>query len=255
MQLIDSHIHLYDSKFLSEIDTILHHAEEKNVVKFYLPAIDSASHADMLLLETKYPEKCSAMMGLHPCYVKENWERELAIVEQYLKQRSFCAVGEIGLDFYWDKTFEKEQYMAFKQQIEWALQYDVPIAIHTRNAMQETINIVKEYAPKGLRGVFHCFSGSLESAKEIIKTGFYLGIGGVVTYKNAGIAEVVAEIDLKHILLETDAPYLAPVPFRGKTNQPEYLHHIADKIANLKNCSITHVADITTQNTIALFGK
>jgi TatD DNase family protein len=247
MLFTDTHTHLY-SFSPEKIDALLQQAQQKRIKKFYLPAIDSTTHASMLAVEEKYPEHCFAMMGLHPVYVKENYITELQIVEQYWQQRTFICMGEIGLDFYWDTAFATQQRHAFRTQIELALQYNVPINIHTRNAMQETINIVKEYVPRGLRGIFHCFSGSIESANEIIKLGFYLGIGGVVTYKNAGIAEVVANIDLAHIVLETDAPYLAPTPFRGKENQPEYLLYIAEKIADIKNITIGQVADITTQN-------
>ncbi len=192
-------------------------------------------------------------MGLHPCSVSSNYKDELKIADEWLSKRRFAAVGEIGLDFYWDKTFTKEQYQAFNIQIELALQYKLPIVIHTRNAMQETINVVKEFVPKGINGIFHCFSGSYESAKEIIKAGFYLGIGGVVTYKNAGLAEVLAKIDLQHIVLETDAPYLTPVPFRGKRNESSYLKYIIEKVAQIKNCTIEEVAEMTTKNANNIF--
>jgi len=208
----------------------------------------------MFNLEEKYPGQCIAMMGLHPCYVKENYQDELALVQHWLTKRKFAAVGEIGLDFYWDKTFATEQYEAFRTQMEWAIENNLPIAIHTRNAMQETINIVREYVPKGIRGIFHCFSGSYESAREIINAGFYLGIGGVLTYKNAGLAEVLSKIDLQHLVLETDAPYLTPVPFRGKRNESSYLKYVVAKLAAVKNCSEEEVAAITTENAEKIFG-
>jgi TatD DNase family protein len=247
MFFVDTHTHLY-SFDASIIDALIQQAQQKRIKKFFLPAIDSETHEAMLALEAAYPENCVAMMGLHPVSVKENYLAELAIVEKYWQQRKFVCMGEIGLDFYWDTTFANEQRQAFRTQIEWALHYNVPINIHTRNAMQETINIVKEYVPKGLRGIFHCFSGSIESAQQIINLGFYLGIGGVVTYKNAGIAEVLAAVDIKHIVLETDAPYLAPVPFRGKENKPEYLINIAEKIADIKNITLGEVATTTSLN-------
>ena len=254
MILIDTHCHLYSEEFLPDIDAVIERASTEGVQKFYLPGIDSSSIDAMLDLEIRFPERCFAMMGLHPCYVKENYKQELDIVQNWLTKRKFSAVGEIGLDFYWDKTFATEQYEAFRIQMEWAIAYDRPIVIHTRNAMQETINLVKEYVPKGIRGIFHCFSGSYESAQEIINAGFYLGIGGVLTYKNAGLAEVLQKIDLKHLVLETDAPYLTPVPFRGKRNESSYLKYVIDKLSAAKNVSIEDVAAITTANAEKIFG-
>ena len=254
MKLIDTHCHLYSEEFEKDIETVIGNAVKTGVEKFYLPGIDSSSIKSMFNLEEKYPGKCIAMMGLHPCYVKENYKDELALVQQWLTKRKFAAVGEIGLDFYWDKTHVPEQYEAFKTQMELAIENNLPIVIHTRNAMQETINIVREYVPKGIRGIFHCFSGSYESAKEIINAGFYLGIGGVLTYKNAGLAEVLCKIDLQHLVLETDAPYLTPVPFRGKRNESSYLKYVVEKLAAVKNCSEEEVAAITTKNAEKIFG-
>jgi TatD DNase family protein len=254
MILTDTHCHLYSEEFTADIETVIQRATAEGVQQFYLPGIDSTAIDAMLALEEKFPGKCFAMMGLHPCYVKENYKKELQIVNQWLTQRKFAAVGEIGLDFYWDKTFVDEQKEAFRTQIEWALHYNLPIVIHTRNAMQETINIVKEYVPKGVRGIFHCFSGSYESAKEIINAGFYLGIGGVLTYKNAGLAEVLEKIDMEHLVLETDAPYLTPVPFRGKRNESSYLKYIAARLAEVKHITIEEVAAITTANAKKIFG-
>jgi TatD DNase family protein len=194
-------------------------------------------------------------MGLHPCSVKEDYQKELAIVEAWMRQRDFVAIGEIGLDFYWDKTFVKEQHIAFEQQMQWALDKSLPIVIHTRNAMQETINAVQPFAKKGLKGIFHCFSGSYESAQQIIKMGFYLGIGGVLTYKNAGLPEALEKIGLEWMVLETDAPYLTPVPFRGKRNEPAYLEHVVKKLAETKAVSVQDVAAITTANAQKIFSK
>ncbi len=253
MVLIDTHCHLYSEEFSADIERVLQNATAEGVQKFYLPGIESISIESMLVLEQRFPGKCIAMMGLHPCYVKENYKDELDIVQGWLEKRKFAAVGEIGLDFYWDKTFTAEQYEAFRTQIEWAIAYEMPIVIHTRNAMQETINLVKEYSSKGLKGIFHCFSGSYDSAKEIINAGFYLGIGGVVTYKNAGLAEVLIKIDLQHLVLETDAPYLTPLPFRGKRNESSYLKYIIAKLAEVKNCSVEEVAAITTANAEKIF--
>jgi TatD DNase family protein len=254
MILIDTHCHLYDEELIADIDAVIERATAAGVQKFYLPGIDSNAIKAMLSLEEKYPGKCMAMMGLHPCYVKKNVKEELEIVANWLAKRKFAAVGEIGLDYYWDTSFVKEQQEAFRTQIEWAIQYDLPIVIHTRNAMQETINIVKEYTSKSVRGIFHCFGGSYETAKEIIKAGFYLGIGGVLTYKKAGLAEVLQQIDLTHLVLETDAPYLTPVPFRGKRNESSYLSYITARLAEVKNVSQEEVAAITTANAQKIFG-
>ncbi len=253
MKLTDTHCHLYSEEFKEDIENVIATAVKAGVEKFYLPSIDSGSMERMFNLEEKYPGQCIAMMGLHPCYVKENYKDELELVQQWLGKRKFAAVGEIGLDFYWDKSFVKEQYEVFRTQMEWAIENNLPIVIHTRNAMQETINLVKEYVPKGIRGIFHCFSGSYESAKEIIKAGFYLGIGGVLTYKNAGLAESLTNIDLQHLVLETDAPYLTPVPFRGKRNESSYLKYVVAKLAEVKNCSEEEVAAITTANAEKIF--
>ena len=253
MILTDTHCHLYSKEFEVDIEEVIQNATIEGVQKFYLPGIDSTAIESMLALEKQFPEKCIPMMGLHPCYVKNNYNEELEIVRGWLTKRAFVAIGEIGLDFYWDKTFVIQQYQAFRIQIEWAIEYRRPIVIHTRNAMQETINLVKEYKSKGLSGIFHCFSGSYESAKEIIDAGFYLGIGGVVTYKNAGLAEVLTKIDLKHLVLETDAPYLTPVPFRGKRNESSYLKYVATKIAAIKQVPVEEVASITTANAEKIF--
>ena len=254
MNLTDSHCHLYAEEFNSDIDAVITRAAGEGVNKFYLPAIDSSTHAQMILLEEKYPGKCFAMMGLHPCSVKENYKDELQVAEDWLGQRKFAAIGEIGLDFYWDKTFVPQQYEAFREQIKWSLQYDLPIVIHTRNAMKESIAVVKEFAPAGARGIFHCFGGDPDDAKAITDMGFYLGIGGVVTYKNSGLAELIEKIDLKHMVLETDAPYLTPVPFRGKRNESSYLKYVVEKLALIKNISVEEVAAATTANAQKIFG-
>lgn len=252
--MIDTHCHLYVKEFENDLDEMITRAIDSGVEKFYMPAIDSDTTEAMFMLEKKYPGKCFAMTGLHPCSVKENYKDELSKIEQALTERRFAAIGETGLDFYWDKTFVKEQYLALEQQASLALQYNIPIVLHTRNAMQETIDVIKKYKSTGLKGIFHCFGGSIEEANQIIETGFYMGIGGVVTYKKSGLAEVLAQVDLKHIVLETDAPYLTPVPFRGKRNESSYLKYVLDKIAEIKNISATEVAAITTQNAKTIFG-
>ncbi len=255
MYLIDTHCHLYLPEFKDDISQVMQRAESIGVQRFYLPAIDSEVIEDILAFEEKYKGKCFAMMGLHPCSVKATYKDELTIVEGWLNKRRFAAIGEIGLDFYWDKTFTSQQYEAFETQMQWALQRNMPIVIHCRNAMQETINTVKPFADKGLQGIFHCFSGNYEQAKEVIDMGFYLGIGGVITYKNSGVAEAIEKISLDNIVLETDAPYLTPVPFRGKRNESSYLQYIAAKLAEVKKVSVEEVARITTANAEKIFGE
>ena len=216
MQFIDTHAHVYSEELLPELNQLMTRAITSGVTKIFMPAIDSQHLEAMLSVETAFPKNCFAMMGLHPCYVKENVQTELEMVADALSKRKFSAIGEIGLDFYWDKTFSSQQYHAFNTQMQWALDFSLPIVIHTRNAMGETIEAVKPFAKKGLRGIFHCFSGSKESAEQIIGLGFHLGLGGVLTYKNAGVAEAVKDIPMEWLVLETDAPYLSPVPYRGK---------------------------------------
>ena len=253
MKLVDTHTHIYLPEFEDDRSAILERAEKEGVVKMMLPAIDSATHQQMLDLEAAHPASCLSMMGLHPCSVKENYREELAVVKKYLDQRPFVAVGEIGLDFYWDKTFTDQQYDAFRQQIAWALEIDLPIVIHSRNSTDECIAEVKAAQNGKLRGIFHCFSGNAEQAKQITDLGFLLGIGGVVTFKNSGLDKAIADIALEHLVLETDAPYLAPVPFRGKRNEPAYLKYVVDKISDIKECSREIVAEVTTANAVRLF--
>ncbi len=255
MILIDTHCHLYLDEFSSEINNVISRAKSIGVEKFYLPAIDSKEINKMLMLEKAFPGVCFAMMGLHPCSVNQDFKIELKIVEDWLNKRKFAAIGEIGLDFYWDKTFASQQYEAFEMQINLALQFNLPIVIHTRNAMKETINFVKPFVQKGLQGIFHCFSGTQEDAEKIIAMNFYLGIGGVITYKNSGLAEAIKNVDLKYLVLETDAPYLTPVPFRGKRNESSYLKYIAEKIATIYNKSVEEVAAITTLNAEKIFNN
>ena len=252
--MIDTHCHLYSDEFNADIEQVMARAVEEGVSKFYLPAIDSSFTDRMDIIENLFPGKCFAMAGLHPCSVKENFEDELQYVESILQQRSFKGIGETGLDFYWDKTFIKEQYIALERQIEFALEYKLPLILHTRNATQPTIDVVKKFIPRGLTGIFHCFGGSLHEANQIIAMNFYLGIGGVVTYKNAGLPEVLKMIDMSHIVLETDAPYLTPVPMRGKRNESSYLKFIVEKIALVKDISEEEVKRISTLNAEKIFG-
>jgi TatD DNase family protein len=252
--MIDTHCHLYLDDFRDDLDTVILRAKEEGVTKFYLPAIDSESTPAMLKLEAQYPGVCFSMMGLHPCSVRENFEEELQFVKDRLFKHRFAAVGEIGLDFYWDKTFLEQQFSAFNRQVEWALELALPIVIHSRDSLRECIDVVKSHQKGNLRGIFHCFSGDYDSAVEIIDAGFYLGIGGVVTYKNAGLAEALVNVPLEHMVLETDAPYLTPVPFRGKRNESSYLKYVVEKLAELKSVSREEVAAITTANAEKIFG-
>ena len=251
--IIDTHTHLYDEKFDEDRLESIQNAIDTGVHKMVMPNCDSSTIAGMLQVEHDFPNHCFAMMGLHPCYVKENVDDELAIVRDWLEKRKFAAVGEIGLDYYWDKTFIEAQKKAFRLQMEWAIEFNLPIVIHNREATKDSIDLVREYVSKGIRGVFHCFSGRYETAMQIIDLGFYIGVGGVLTYKNAGLQEVVQKIDLQHIVLETDAPYLTPTPFRGKRNESAYIQYVAQKLAELKSISVEEVEKITSLNAIQLF--
>ena len=253
MTLIDTHSHIYVPEFESDRAFMLERAEKEGVRKIFMPAIDSTTHEAMLKLEEEYPSLCLSMMGLHPCSVKENPGAELKTARDHLEKRPFIAVGETGIDLYWDKTFIEQQYMAFQQQIEWALHYDIPVVIHSRNSIDECIKVVKENQHGKLKGVFHCFSGNTEQAEQIIDLGFYLGIGGVLTFKNSGLDAVMERISLERVVLETDAPYLAPVPFRGKRNEPAYLRYVIDKLAEIKNVNIEEIVSATTSNAEKLF--
>ena len=253
--MVDTHCHLYSEDLAADIESVMERAKQAGVTKFYLPAIDKSTAESMFELESKYGGCCFAMIGLHPCSVSAAYEEELDFIKEQLKSRSFAGIGETGLDFYWDTSFRKEQYIALEQQIEWALAYRLPLILHTRNAMQETIDVIKKYSRSGLRGIFHCFGGTTGEAQQIIDSGFLLGIGGVVTYKKSGLAEVVKNIDLEHLVLETDSPYLSPVPYRGKRNESSYMIEVAKKLAEVKNVSLEEIDRITTANAEKLFGS
>jgi len=251
--IIDTHSHIYLPEFRDDLGQVITRAENEVIKLILMPAIDNETHLSLLETEAQFPGKCLAMMGLHPCSVKEGYKQELKIVEEYLEKRGFVAVGETGLDFYWDRTFTKEQYESFQIQIELAKQYGIPVVIHSRNSIDECIKVIRENQQGNLKGVFHCFSGNEKQAQEIIDLGFYLGIGGVVTFKNSGLDKVMVDIDMKNIVLETDAPYLAPVPFRGKRNECSYLKYVVEKLAEIKNVAKEEVANITTKNAKELF--
>jgi TatD DNase family protein len=253
--LIDTHAHCYSDSMLDKKSEWIERLKLNQISKVLLPNIDIASINQMHDLCDEYPNIFYQMMGLHPCDVKENYKQDLAIIYKYLSTNPdrYCGVGEIGLDYHWDLTYQSEQIEALKTQFEWAIEFDKAVSIHSRKANQDTIPLITEYSKKGLRGVMHCFSGSKQEAQKIIDCGFYLGIGGVLTFPKAGLQEVIKEIDLKHIVLETDSPYLAPVPYRGKPNEPSYLINIASCFANLKGISLEEVAEKTTENAKLIF--
>ena len=247
--MIDTHAHIYLEHFEEDLDEVIKRARETGVKKILLPNIDSTSIESMLKLEEKYPDLCYPMMGLHPCSVK----KELKLVEDWFSKRSFLAVGEMGTDLYWDKTFWEQQKEAFHFQCELALKYDLPIVIHCRETIDKTIDLVRQYEGKGLKGVFHCFTGSIEQGKQITDQGFYLGLGGVSTFKNGGMDQVIPHLDRSKIILETDSPYLTPTPHRGKRNEPAYVSLVADKVSEYLNMSKEELDTLTTANANALF--
>lgn len=254
MNICDTHTHLYAEEFNADRNLLINDANKKGVNKFFLPNIDSSSFNGLYQVCDEFPENCFPMMGLHPCSVKENYKEELAKAEAEFEKRKFYAIGEIGIDLYWDKTFVEQQKEAFKIQIGWAAEKKLPIVIHSRNSTDEIIKILKAHSHLNLFGIFHCFSGNIEQANEIIEMGFYLGIGGVVTFKNSGLDKVIEKINLENIVLETDAPYLAPIPFRGKRNEPSYILNVVKKISEIKNVSEEDVANITSANAGKVFG-
>lgn len=253
--LIDTHCHLYLSEFDPDIDTVMERSLQAGVKRFYLPAIDRRTMDRVLDLEKRYPDIVFAMAGLHPCSVKEDFQEEVDFVAAMLASRKFAAVGEIGLDYYWDKTFVIQQHEAFRQQINLARKYDLPVVIHSRNATRECLDVILENQDGRLRGVFHCFSGDEQMALDVAAAGFLIGIGGVITYKNAGLAEALVNVPMEYIVLETDAPYLTPVPFRGKRNESSYLSYISQKLADVKGITKEQVAQLTTENANRLFRR
>ena len=254
MVLTDTHTHLYYEADTDKRARLMERCFDKGISRLFLPNVDVASIQLVSSLVNAYPANCFTMLGLHPCDVKADWEAELEQIMHADTGHKVYAIGEIGIDLYWDKTLLAEQQQAFKKQIAWAKQLDLPIVIHCRDAFDEVFAILNEEKDEKLRGIFHCFTGTLEQAQKVIALGFYLGIGGVVTYKNSGLDKIVEQIDLKHIVLETDSPYLTPVPYRGKPNESSYLSYIAQKIADLHQLDIEVVASITTENSKKIFG-
>lgn len=255
MILTDTHTHLYADEFQPDRTEMIQRAIDAGVSRLFLPNIDSSSIPGLFSLVKEFPQNCFPMMGLHPCSVDEKFQNELKVVEHWLMQRTFYAIGEIGIDLHWDKTFKEQQQYAFEFQIKLAKRHGLPIVIHTRDAFQEAYEIIERNNDKDLKGIFHCFSGTVEEADKVIALGgFKLGIGGVLTFKNSGLDKIVEHVGLEHLVLETDAPYLAPVPHRGKRNESAYLRLIAERLAEIKKTDLAEVARITTENSFGIFG-
>jgi len=254
MIITDTHTHLYSEQFDEDRNEMIQRAIEAGVTRFFIPAIDSSYYQNMLNLEKEFPKKTYLMTGLHPTSVKENFEEELAFVQNTLIERNFYGIGEIGIDLYWDTSFLKQQQIAFKTQIKWAKERKLPIIIHCRNAFDEIFEILEDEKEENLFGIFHCFTGTLEQANKAISYNMKLGIGGIVTFKNGKIDQFLNEIPIKNIVLETDAPYLAPSPFRGKRNESSYITKVLDKLVTIYELTPQEVADITTKNSKEIFG-
>jgi len=253
MQFIDTHTHIYSEEFANDRHQIIHKAFDNSVYRMLLPNIDEQSIEPMHELCDAFPENIFPMMGLHPTSVGEGYEHTLSNMKPLLDSRKYIAIGEIGIDLYWDKTFAKEQKDALMQQFGWAIEYQLPVVIHSRDSLKEILACIDEFNNPELHGVFHCFTGSDSDAKEIISRGFLLGLGGVLTFKNSGLADQIKDIGMEHLILETDSPYLTPAPHRGKRNESSYISLIAQKLAHTKGISIEEVAEITTNNANKLF--
>ncbi len=251
--LIDTHAHIYSDNFSDDLNETITRAKEAGIERIYMPNIDSGSVESMMAVEREFPDYCFSMMGLHPCSVNESYREELKIVEDWLTSRPFKAVGEIGTDLYWDKTYQKEQEFAFNYQVDLALEHRLPIVIHCRESIDLTIDLVSKKQNGTLRGIFHCFTGNFAQAKKIIDLGFLLGIGGVITFKNSGLDQIIENVDLNHLVLETDSPYLAPTPNRGKRNEPSFIVQVAKKLADVYNVNASDIANITGKNALKLF--
>ena len=251
--MIDSHAHIYASEFDNDRDEVIQRALAQGVEKILLPNIDLDSIAPMLATQAAYPTICHSMMGLHPCYVDGNVDQTLATVHQWFSKHDFIAVGEIGIDLYWDKTYRVEQEKAFVTQLNWAKEMSLPVVIHTRDSIEETMSLLSKEQDGSLSGVFHCFGGSIEEAKAINDLGFHLGLGGVSTFKNGGMDLVIPHLDMNYMILETDCPYLAPIPHRGKRNEPAYTPLVAQRVADLRGLTLAQVDTLTTHNAKSLF--
>ena len=250
---IDTHAHIFSDNFEEDLDEVIQRSKEAGIGKIFMPNIDSASIEAMLELENKYSGFCHSMIGLHPCHVKEDYKKELKIIESWLEKRNFSAMGEMGTDLYWDKTFFEEQKKAFNFQAGLAKENGLPIVIHCRDSIDETIDLVDKLQDGNLTGVFHCFTGDTSQARKITDLGFLIGLGGVATFKNGGLDDMIKDVSLDSIVLETDSPYLAPTPHRGKRNEPAFMIKVAEKIASLKEVALTEVENVTTNNALRLY--
>lgn len=256
MHLTDTHTHLFATEFDSDRDAMLQRALDKGIDRFYLPNIDAESITPMLAMCNAYPGKCFAMMGLHPCSVFADFEKQLQWVKEWLDTQKFYAVGEIGIDLFHDVTFKEQQKIAFRTQVQWAKEKGLPVVIHCRNSFNEVMEIIEHEKDERLKGIFHCFSGSAEDAKRIMELkSFKMGIGGTVTYKNSTLPQVLKDVPLSYIVLETDSPYLTPVPFRGKRNESAYIYYVADKVSDIYEMSVEKIAEITTANAVEVFNN
>jgi len=252
--MIDTHAHIYVKQFDEDRDEVVRRAQESGVEKILLPNIDVDSFQSMMDLSEKYPGYCLPMAGLHPCDVKENYEEVLGQVEQWLEgDQQFIGVGETGIDLYWDKTFIEEQKIAFQRHLQWGKKYNLPVVVHIRDSFDEVFEVVEKEAGEGLHGVFHCFTGTVEQAHRAIDLGFKLGLGGVLTFKKSGLDATISQVDVEHLVIETDSPYLSPTPYRGKRNEPSYVVKVAEKLADVKNLSVQEVQEITTNNAKRIF--
>jgi TatD DNase family protein len=251
--LIDTHSHIYSTDFINDLDEVIQRAYSNDVRKIILPNIDSSSVKNLLDLVDTYPHICFPLMGLHPTSVNHDYQEELQVVEYWLKKRKFFGIGEIGIDLYWDKSFLEEQTHAFRFQLDLAKQYKLPVVIHVRDSFDEVYEVLHDMKDENLSGVFHSFTGTLEQAGMIIDLGFKIGVGGIVTFKKSGLDQIIKQIDPSNLIIETDSPYLTPVPFRGKRNESSYLVYIAQKIADLHNVTVGEIAKITTENARNLF--
>ncbi len=251
--MVDTHAHIYSPKFDADRAAVLERAFGVGVKRIYMPNVDNTTIEPMLEVELRYPDICLPMIGLHPCEIRNGFEKELYQIEDWLMKHKFYGIGETGIDLYWDKTYYEHQKEAFRIQAQWAKAHKLPLVVHTRHSMDETLELIEGLQDGRLFGVIHCFSGTSEQAQKAISLGFMLGIGGVVTYKNGGLEVVLPQIGLESVVLETDCPYLAPVPFRGQRNEPAYVLEVAKKIAELLNQSPQHIIQITTENASRLF--
>tara|TARA_R110002096_G_scaffold71175_6_gene170203 strand:- start:4105 stop:4887 length:783 start_codon:yes stop_codon:yes gene_type:complete len=253
MKFIETHAHIYSKKFSEDVEEVVQRANDSGIAKIFMPNIDLDSIDGMLALEQKFPNVCYSMLGLHPCDVDKDFEKTLSEMEKWWDKHTFHGVGETGIDLYWDKTHLEEQKASLKVHVDWAKEKQLPLILHCRESLDETLDLIGPLCDKNLSGIFHCFSGTVEQARQIIEMGFYLGIGGTLTYKNSEVGAVIKELGLEHLVLETDSPFLSPVPFRGKRNSPEYIPYIAEKMAEFTGTSISEVSEITNRNALEVF--